>query len=287
MLSNKQISRHQSVSVYCKAALSGFLLVGFSAHGQSIEKHGDEDPNVSLHVAGGIHMCNFDIAPALTQGEWKQATREVGNAIYLEPLASSRPLGKGNWGLQLEQTSFHVDQESGAWNNIFHHPDSTHYLTGSNGRLAVPGLRFRLGITDKIDAGVYYTTAKPFGAKYGFLGFDMKYAFLNNTEKGWSAAARVSYVMDANIRDFNISSTGFEVMAGKKLFKLFTPYAGLATNWNYGRERTSEVNLHNESSLAVRGIIGLEFRWKFIDLTYECQLGDGMSQRSLKIGVVF
>lgn len=262
------------------------LLTSSLVQAQSVEKHGDH-PNVSLHVNSGIGMCDFDIAPALTQDEWAQATREVGSAIYLEPLASSRPLGKGNWGLQLENNSFHVDQESGAWNNTFHHPDSTHYLAGSDGRLSVPGLRFRFGITDRLDAGIYYTTAKPFGANYGFLGFDAKYALLNDTDNGWSAAVRASYATDASIRDFNISSTGLEVLAGKNLFNLFTPYAGLATNWNHGRETTSEVDLHNENSIALRGIIGLEFRWKFIDLAYECQLGDGMAQRSFKIGVVF
>lgn len=93
--------------------------------------------------------------------------------------------------------------------------------------------------------------------------------------------------MDANVKDFDISSTGLEVLGGKQVFRLFTPYAGMAANWNYGRERTSEVNLHNESSIGLRGIVGLEFRWKFIDLAYEMQLGDGMTQRSLKIGVVF
>lgn len=264
-----------------------FLLTGFTCHAQSVEKHGDTDPNVTLHIATGIDMCDFDIAPALTQNEWARATREIGSAIYLEPLASSRPLGKGKWSLQLESNGFHVDQESGAWNNTFHHPDSAHYLTGSSGRLQVPGLRFRFGVNDRMDVGVYYTTAKPFGANYGFMGFDCKYALLNTTEKGWSAAVRGSYAMDANIKDFNISSTGLELLAGKRLFRLFTPYAGLAINWNYGRERTSEVALSNESNFGFRGIVGLEFRWRFLDFAYECQLGDGMAQRSLKIGVVF
>jgi hypothetical protein len=264
-----------------------FLLTGFTTQAQSVLKHGDGDPNVTLHVASGIDMCDFDISPALNQSEWAKATREIGSAIYLEPLASSRPLGKGKWSLQLESNTFHVDQESGAWNNTFHHPDSTHYLTGSNGRLLVPGLRFRIGVNDRMDVGVYYTSAKPFGAKYGFLGFDCKYALLNTTEKGWSAAVRGSYAMDANIKDFNISSTGLELLTGKRLFRLFTPYAGVATNWNYGREKTSDVALANESNFGFRGIVGLEFRWRFLDFAYECQLGDGMAQRSLKIGVVF
>lgn len=251
------------------------------------EKHGDDHPDVTLNIKPGLGMCDFDLSPKLTQQEWARATREVGNAIYLEPLAAAQPLGKGNWALHLENNSFHVDQESGAWNNTFHHPDSAHYLTGASGRLAVPGIRFRFGISDRWDAGIYYTSAKPFGANYGFLGFESKYVLLNDTEKGWAVAARASYAMDANIKDFNISSTGLEVLASKKLFGVFMPYAGLASNWNHGREITSDVDLDNENSLSLRGIVGLEFRWKFVSLGYECQIGDGMAQRSLKIGVVF
>lgn len=251
------------------------------------EKHGDDHPDVTLNVKPGIGMCDFDLSSNLTQQEWSRATREVGNAIYLEPLAAAQPLGTGNWALNLENNSFHVDQESGAWNNTFHHPDSTHYLTGASGRLSVPGIRFRIGISERWDAGIYYTSAKPFGANYGFLGFETKYVLLNDTEKGWAVATRASYAVDANIKDFNISSTGLEVLASKKLFGVFMPYAGLATNWNHGREITSDVNLRNENSFVLRGIVGLEFSWKFVNLGYECQIGDGMAQRSLKVGVVF
>ncbi len=251
------------------------------------EKHGDDHPDVTLNVKPGLGMCDFDLSPNLTQAEWKQATREVGNAIYLEPLAAAQPLGKGNWALHLENNSFHVDQESGAWNNTFHHPDSTHYLTDGSGRLSVPGLRFRFGITERWDAGIYYTTAKPFGANYSFLGFETKYVLLNDPEKGWAFSTRASYATDASIRDFNISSTGLEVLGSKKLFGVLMPYAGLAANWNHGREVTSDVDLNNENSFALRGIVGLEFRWKFVNLAYELQLGDGMAQRSLKLGVAF
>lgn len=251
------------------------------------EKHGESEPNVVLNVKPGITMCDFDISPSLTQDEWSRAVKEVGNAVYLEPLSSAHPLGRFNWALQLENNSFHVDQESGAWNNTFHHPDSTHYLTGESGRLSVPGIRFRFGISDKLDAGIYYTSAKPFGANYGFLGLDAKYAFWNDTVNGWSGAVRASYVTDAQIKDFNISATGLEVVVGKRLFNVFYPYAGVAGTWNHGREVTSDVQLTNANHLTVRGLIGLQFRWKWIDLGYEVLIGDGMTQRSLKLGVVF
>ena len=249
-------------------------------------KHGDANPDVTLNVKPGITMCDFDISPNLTQSDWSRAVKEVGNALYLEPLSSAHPLGKFNWALQLENNSFSVDQESGAWNNTFHHPDSTHYLTES-GRLAVPALRFRFGITERLDAGFYYTTAKPFGANYGFIGLDAKYAFWNDTVKGWSGAVRASYLTDAQIKDFNISTTGLEIIAGKRLFGVLYPYAGLAGTWNHGREVTNDVSLNNENHAVLRGLVGLQFRWKFIDLGYEVLMGDGMAQRSFKLGVVF
>ena len=243
-------------------------------------------PDVELHVNSNLGMCDFDIAPELTQAEWGRAVHEVGDAIYLDPLSSSKSLGRWNWSLWIEQNTFTVDQESGAWNNTFHHPDSAHWLTES-GRLSVPGLRFQLGIANRWDAGIYYTSAKPFGANYGFVGVETKYTFLNDTLHGWYASARASYAMDANIRDFNVSSTALDITASKKLFKLFTPYAGISFGWNHGKEITSEVNLKNENSLALRGIIGIDFRWKFVNLGYVFLPGDGMANQAFKIGVSF
>lgn len=266
-----------------------FSIVFWIASYPSLAQHdhtGTAHPNVVLHVNPAIAMCDFDIASNLTQDEWARATREVGNAIYLDPMSSSRPLGQWNWSLWVEQNSFRVDQESGAWNNTFHHPDSTHWLTES-GRLAVPALRFQLGFAKRWDAGVYYTSAKPFGANYGFLGLETKYTFLNDTLRGWYASARASYALDANVRDFNVSSASLDLTASKQVWRFFTPYAGLTLGWNHGKEITDEVNLQNENSLVVRGIVGLDFRWKFLNLGYVFLLGDGNWNQTFKVGVSF
>lgn len=262
----------------------GLICSAISVNAQ--QTHDDGHPNVILNINPELGMCDFDIAPNLTQSEWARATREIGNILYIDPLASPAPLGRGNWTLHLEQTSAAVDQESGAWNNTFHHPDSAHYLTGS-GRISVPALRFRMGINERWDAGIYYTSAKPFGANYGFIGMESRYAFLRDTLKGWSAAARGSFIIDANIKDFNVFSTGLDVTAGKQFFHLFTPYAGAAVNWNHGREVTDDVNLAAENSLGFRGLAGIDFRWKFVNLGYEVQFGDGRANRAFKLGVSF
>lgn len=268
-----------------RAFVSGLTFALLLLSVPAAAQHNDH-PDVSLHVNPTLDNCDFDIATNLTQSEWKRASKEIGNILYLDALSAPAPMGRLNWSLQLEQTSARVDQESGAWNNTFHHPDSTHYLTGS-GRLNVPALRFRMGITERWDAGLYFTSAKPFGANYGFLGAETKYAFLYDTLKGWSAAGRVHFVTDANIRDFNVFSAGADVTAGKRFFNCLTPYAGLGLGWNHGREVTDEVALANENSLVFRGMAGVDFRWKWVTTGYEVQFGDGMAQRAFKLGVVF
>ena len=244
------------------------------------------NPEVDLHVNTEIGQCDFDISYDLTQAEWKKATKEIGNILYLNPLSSAKPLGVKNWDLQVETTSSNVDQESGAWNNTFHHPDSTHYLS-SNGRTAVPALRFRMGLTDKFDAGIYYSSAQPFGANYGILGFELKCAFINDTTRNWAASVRASYVTDANIKDFNISTTGIDFSVSKTFFAVVAPYAGVAMNYNHSKEVTDEVDLENENYFGVRGVIGAELKWEFVNLGYEFMIGDGYSNRALKVGVTF
>lgn len=259
------------------AALAA-LLVSFPLNAQR---------DVHLHINSELGACDFDIAPELTQSEWSRATREIGNIVYLDPLAPAAPLGRRHWSLHLESSSAKVDDLSGAWNNTFHHPDSTHYLTGESGRISVPGLRLRFGITDRLEAGLFYTSAKPFGANYGFLGFETKYAFLHDTIKGWDAAARASYVMDANVRDFNVFCSAVDFTGSKTFFNCLSPYAGVGLNWNYGVTKTAEVNLDAASSFAVHGIAGIDFRWKFITAGYGVMFGDGLGNRSFKVGVIF
>jgi hypothetical protein len=247
---------------------------------------GSGHPAVELHVDPSLGMCSFDISADLTQNEWKRFTKEGGNLLYLNPLSSAKPLGKMNWDLTIELTSSAVDETSGAWNNTFSHPDSEHYLN-EGPRTAVPAMRFKIGLTDKIDAGLYVSPTTLFGANYNFIGFEAKYAFINNPETNWAASVRASHVMDADIEDFNISITGIDLMASKTFFGILSPYAGVETHYTHTREVTTEVDLSNESHIAVRGIVGAEIKWKFVNLGYEMLVGDGFNNRAFKIGVTF
>jgi hypothetical protein len=256
------------------------------ANTNSMAQGNSNDPDVELNVNSELKSCDFNISSDLTQSEWKRFTKEAGNLLFLNPLSSAKPLGVKNWDLVIETTTSDVDETSGAWNNTFQHPDSEHYLA-EGPRVSTPGLRFRIGITEKLDAGIYYTSAKPSGANYGLLGFEAKYAFINNPEKNWASSVRVSHLMDASIEDFNLSVTGIDVMASKTFFGVLTPYAGITGNWNHTKEVTDKVDLDNENYFGVRGIIGTELRWKFVNVGYEFLVGDGFNNRAMKIGVTF
>lgn len=285
-LNIKLMKNQYYIGLLCIALLS-LANNTLSAQGGHSHSGGDGDhPDVELHVNSELGNCDFDIASNLTQQEWKRATKEIGNIIYLNPLASAKPLGVKNWDFTIETTTSDLDEESGAWNNTFHHPDSVHYLS-EGPRLAVPGFRFRMGITERLDAGIYYAPSQPFGANYGFLGLEAKYSFINDTIRNWASSVRLSYVTDANIKDFNISVTAIDLMASKTFLNVLTPYAGLSMNWNHSKEVTDEVNLHNENYLGVRGIAGVELRYKFVNLGYEMAFGDGFNNRTLKLGVTF
>ncbi len=288
-IETKPNTNHLKIKIMKTQLFSGLIcltLIATSNTNTLAQSHQPGDPDVELHVDTSLGLCSFDISSDLTQSEWKRFTKEGGNLLYLNPLSSARPLGVKNWDFNIEMTSSDVDETSGAWNNTFHHPDSVHYLNDGP-RTAIPAMRFRIGLTEKIDAGLYFSPTTAFGANYNLIGFEAKYAFINDPVTNWAASVRVSHVMDAAIEDFNISVTGIDVMASKTFFGILTPYAGVAGNWNHTKETTDEVDLHNENYFGVRGIVGTELRWKFVNVGYELMVGDGFNNRALKIGVTF
>ncbi len=239
-------------------------------------------PDVELNVNPDLGTCDFELSPNLNQQEWNRFTKEIGSIMYFKPMASAKPLGKMKFDITLDYSSTSIDQTSGAWNNTFYHPDSTHYL---GERINLPGLHARMGLTDKIDIGIYYTSAAPFGAPYSFLGGEVKYAFLNNTDNGWAAAVRGSFIHDLTIKDFNLSTIGVDGLVSKS-FGNFTPYLGLVGTISHTREFSDRVDLANVTKYDTRALVGAEYKWKFINVGAEADFAT-LNTYSIKLGVSF
>lgn len=249
--------------------------------------HGGEK-HVTLHVNPRWKECSFQLDAALTQGAWRQFTREAGLVVYFRPLNDARPMGVGNYELSALQWSTAFDDTQPAWNDTFVHPDSVHWLKDGD-RLPIPGLTFRTAITSKIDVGAYWI--KNPGANYGFWGGQVQYSILNDLEKNLAVAARGSFVSMYGPEDIDLTSYGVDLLASKE-FGVYSDwisvstYAGVSAYLSRSHEKSAAVDLKDESILGVQGMIGAVAQISAARIGVEYSAAT-VNTLSLRVGVGF
>ena len=244
--------------------------------------------NVKLHVNPRWKECSFQLDPSLTQAAWHQFAREAGLVIYFRPLIDARPMGAGNYELSVLQWQTGIDDTDPAWNDTFVHPDSTHWLYEGSG-LAFPGLSFRAGITDDIDAGVYFT--KNPNANYGVWGVQMQYNVIDNTEQNWVASVRGNFVSLFGPDDLGLTVVGLDLVASREYevwsdWVSLSPYAGVSTYLANAHETSAVVDLKDEHVVGAQAMVGVAAKVSMARLSMEYNLAK-VHSFSLKIGVAF
>jgi hypothetical protein len=221
-----------------------------------------------LHTNDEWDECAIVLDPSLTQEAWHQFVSELGLVAYFRPLASARPLGARRIELAILSTATRIDDADAAWNDTFSHPDSSHYLTGGDA-LAIPGLMLRVGATDRLDVGAYFT--KNIESNYGIAGAQLQYALLNDTTRGFAAAGRVSYARVFGPDDVTASVYGLDLVASKDI-SVFSPYVGVSGYLSRGHERTDKVELDDENVLGVQAMAGVAVSVSVLRLGAEVNL---------------
>ena len=241
-----------------------------------------------LHINPRWKECSFEIDPSLTQEEWHQFTKEAGLVAYFRPLIDAKPLGQWNFEIAISQWSTKIDDHDNAWNNTFVHPDSVHWLK-EGPRLPIPALAGRIGLTDKIDVGFFWT--KNPNANYGIYGAQVQYNFFNRPELAWTTSARLNFSSLYGPEDLMLRTYGLDLVTSKE-FVLYSdwvavsPYAGVSGYVSSTHEKTEKVDLHDENLLGVQGMVGMTARIKFARLGVEYNIGN-TSTVSVKLGVGF
>lgn len=249
-----------------------------------VEAHHTGEHAVTLHINNKWKECAIVLDPSLTQSEFGDFVKEVGPILYFRPMAGAKPLGKFRFEISFELWKTAPLQDyAGKWNNTFSHPDANHWLTGDDHTLSFPVPRVRMGITDKVDAEIFYTKSP--GANYSFIGLAMKYAIHNNPETGWAFSIRPGYSALLGVDDMSYDSLAVDMLASKDI-GLFRPYTG--ANFSYARasETTSKVNLNDETVNAMKWLVGSEFNWKYLSMALEADIGI-INMYSAKFGVSF
>lgn len=233
-----------------------------------------------LHVNHGIRSCSIELDPSLTQSQFHKFTREAAQVFTFKLMSPAEPLGARKFQFGIDYSITRINDADPAWNNTFSHPHETHYL---GDRLAFPKLFARMGVSNRIDVGLYFT--KNPEANYGFMGGELKYAVFKESEKPVAMAVRTTYATLLGVEDLNFHLLGVDVSASKKIGML-APYVGIGANLGRAIETTSKVNLDNETVLTPRGIIGAGLSLSFLSLTAEMDVA-AVSTFSLRTGFKF
>jgi hypothetical protein len=224
--------------------LTLFLFASVS-HAQS------DGGDVYWRIDPSVKSCSMVIDPSLTQSQWHEFAKQAGTMTSFKSLAPANTLGRMHFQVAIDYSSTPVDQHDLAWINTFTHPDETCPLGDA---VVIPTLRASMGITDNIDVGGFWTVARD--ANYGLVGGEVKYAFLQESEKFPAAAVRASATILTGVPDFNLNIYSADVLASKQI-AMFTPYAGIKTNLVIGTETTSKVDLDTEVIPVVQGYAGI------------------------------
>lgn len=247
--------------------------------------HGSTGGNPDLHVNPRWKECSFQLHSSLTQAAWHQFAREAALVAYFRPLTDAQPMGKGRFELSLLQWKTGIDDSDAAWNDTFVHPDSAHWLFEGSG-LEFPGLMARAGVSDNTDVGVYFTKSP--GANYGFYAAQLQHAFVNDTARGWAAAARVSFASIYGPDDLDLRVYGVDLLASRRFaltrWAAVSPYIGGSTYLSTAHEKTTAVDLHDERVLGAQAMVGATLHVSKARLGVEYNVSH-VNSLSLKVGI--
>jgi hypothetical protein len=233
---------------------------------------------VYWHIDPNVETCSMVINPALTQDEWNKFTEQMGAILSFKSLASAETLGKMNFYIGIDDSYTPIDQHDPAWINTFTHPDEDCPLGDD---ISYPTIRIRMGVTDDIDVGAYWTTAPH--SNYGGVGGELKYTFLHESETHPAAAVRASASILTGVPDFDMDVYSLEVMTSKKI-AMITPYVGFRESLSVGDVTTSKVNLHKESVFIPQGYVGATYSIWRLNLAAEYNIS---SVNTFAVGLGF
>lgn len=263
--------------------ISAILALLSTSH-LSLAQHHDPE----LHVNPRWSECSFQLDSSLTQEAWHQFTKEAGLVAYFRPIVDAKPMGKWNFEVSALTWATAFDDADAAWNDTFVHPDSVHWLKEGS-RLKFPGLTGRVGITDKLDVGFYFT--KNPSANYGFLGGQIQYNLVNNLEKKWSASARINFSSLYGLEDLKLNIYGIDMIASKEFtiysdWASISPYAGVSTYLSSSQETAEKVNLQNENIMGGQAMVGAVLKLSVARIGVEYNFAK-VNTVSFKLGVAF
>jgi hypothetical protein len=215
---------------------------------------------------------------ALTQDEFHQLTQDLGSALSYKPLSPAEALGLFGFDLGVAATDTKIKstqafKDAGA---------------GDISNIAVPSLRFALGLPFGFDVGVMAGAAP--GTNVRLYGGELKWAFIKGSTVMPAIAVRGSYTQLAGVDQLDMNTRGLDLSISKG-FAMFTPYAGIGKVWTSATPKDIPASFptppSKESISQNKYFIGLQMNFVLVNVVIEGDKTGDDTSYGLKLGFRF
>ena len=265
-------------------ALARMILVAAMAAVPAVAlAHGDGDPiHPPLHVDPALDECSIRFDASLTQGAFEKFSREFGSVSAFKPTMAPVNLGRGRFAIAVEALGFSIDDHTDRWNDTFVHPDAEHDLGSDQ---TFPKLRARVGVTDDLDLGAFYTRNPK--ANYGWVGVDASYGLLQQSEGApVSVSVRGAWTRTLFVHDMKMNTGTAQVGVARTLWNVFTPYVYGGVDEVIAQETSDRVDLETETETVPHVMTGAELRWWHVAIGAEVHVSD-LTSYQVQIAALF
>ncbi len=166
-------------------------------------------------AASPLLAKDINFSSALTQGEFKDLSKEAGVAIGYRNMVPSAPLGITGFDVGIEMSAISINNNSTYWKAAFNN-DAPNYLI-------FPKIRARKGLPFGLDIGAMYSYVP--GTNVKVYGVELSKAILEGSVATPAVSVRTTYTRLAGVSDLNLQTFGLDASISKG-FILATPYAG-------------------------------------------------------------
>jgi len=207
---------------------------------------------LSLALLVGTQAMAKDInfGSALSQGNFKELSKEAGAAISFKNTAPAAPLGITGFDAGVEVSAIDISG-SGYWDAAF--------SGNAPSYIVLPKVRVRKGLPWSIDVGAMYSYVPDSNIK--LYGIEVSKAILDGTMATPAVGVRATYTKLTGVNDLDLSTMGVDASISKG-FLFLTPYAGAGGVWinseAKGNLKTLAPTLDSENIFQPRVFAGLK-----------------------------
>jgi hypothetical protein len=214
----------------------------------------------------------------LSQDEFHGLTQDLGAALSYKPLEPAEPLGLFGFDLGIAATGTKI-KNTQAFNDAG---------AGDISNIAVPSLRFSLGLPFGIDAGVLAGAAP--GTNVRLFGGELKWAFIRGSTVWPAVAVRGSYTQLAGVDQLDLNTKGVDLSISKG-FAMFTPYGGIGKVWTNATPKSIPASFptppSSESISQNKYFVGLQVNILLVNFVVEADKTGDATSYGAKLGFRF